>query len=542
MPDILTAATADQYAETLGGVIERVADRFARATQPFSGASRAELQALVDGVDLDAPGIGTPEALREIDELFLEHAVWFHDPAYLAHLNCPVAVPAVAAEAIVSAVNSSLDTYDQSAIGTLMERRLVEWTAGRIGFPDGDGVFTSGGTLSNLQALLLAREAALAAAQSEHGLSRAEALPRLVIAATEASHFSVQKSALLLGLADDSVELIDTDHRGRMEPRRARGIPRRPRRGRPHPDVRGRHRRHHRSWMHRPDRRHRRRVRPHAHLAARRRRVRVRPARLAHPTSPAGGHRARPLGHRRLPQELLPARVVERDHRARPERPRDDRLARRLPQPARERRAEPGRQVAADDATVRRAQALGDDPLGGRRRARRAIRPRCSTWPSRCTRALAASDDVELVAETDLSTVLFRYRPAGATDAECDTLVPLIRRVLFESGRAHLAKTVIDGRPCLKFTLLNPETTLDDVLAVVDARPAPRATPCATPSTSPTSSTSPTRGGRASEPRSTISSASASGRSTWASRASPSRSTSTRSSSTRPTRSAGTTA
>ena len=42
-----------------------------------------------------------------------------------------------------------------------------------------------------------------------------------------------------------------------------------------------------------------------------------------------------------------------------------------------------------------------------------------------------------------------------------------VRRVLFESGRALVAKTVIDGRPCLKLTLLNPETTVDDVRGVL---------------------------------------------------------------------------
>ena len=46
--------------------------------------------------------------------------------------------------------------------------------------------------------------------------------------------------------------------------------------------------------------------------------------------------------------------------------------------------------------------------------------------------------------------------------------MPLVRSVLFESGRAVVAKTVVDGRPYLKLTLLNPGTTLDDVRAVLD--------------------------------------------------------------------------
>jgi L-2,4-diaminobutyrate decarboxylase len=40
--------------------------------------------------------------------------------------------------------------------------------------------------------------------------------------------------------------------------------------------------------------------------------------------------------------------------------------------------------------------------------------------------------------------------------------------VLFDSGRALVAKTVIDGRPCLKLTLLNPDATLADIRGVLE--------------------------------------------------------------------------
>lgn len=83
--------------------------------------------------------------------------------------------------------------------------------------------------------------------------------------------------------------------------------------------------------------------------------------------------------------------------------------------------------------------------------------------------ALVAEDpELELVGSTQLSTVLFRYRPADLSAEDADALVPLIRRVLFESGRAAVAKTVIHSRPTLKLTLLNPETTIEQVAAVLD--------------------------------------------------------------------------
>ncbi len=80
---------------------------------------------------------------------------------------------------------------------------------------------------------------------------------------------------------------------------------------------------------------------------------------------------------------------------------------------------------------------------------------------------VAADPELELVGRTQLSTVLFRVRPDGADAATQDALVAGVRRVLFESGRALVAKTVIDGRPCLKLTLLNPETTVDDIRGVL---------------------------------------------------------------------------
>src|SRR5699024_753680 len=71
-------------------------------------------------------------------------------------------VPAVAAEAMLAAINTSVDTYDQSEVATLMERRLIDWTCDHLRFAAGDGIFTSGGTQSHLQALFLARENVLA--------------------------------------------------------------------------------------------------------------------------------------------------------------------------------------------------------------------------------------------------------------------------------------------------------------------------------------------------------------------------------------------
>ncbi|MHC2998268.1 pyridoxal phosphate-dependent decarboxylase family protein [Microbacterium sp. HJ5] len=462
MRDLLTRSTAGLYRSELARTSTIVARRVAAADQPFSGASRAELQRSVDAVGLDGAGVGTSAAIDEIDELFLEHAVWFHHPAYAAHLNCPVAVPAVAAEAVLAAVNTSVDTYDQSTVGTLMERRLLSWITARAGFTHGDGVFTSGGTQSNLHALFLAREAALGV----HEAPRRDILPRLVIFATASSHFSVGKSALLLGLADDAVIAVDDDGDGRMDPVALRGaiaatraVGRLPMavvatagttdRGVIDPlagiadacDDDG-------VWLHvdaaygcgllvSPSRR---------HLLD-------------------GIQRARSVTvdfHKSFFQPVSSSAVLVRE-------PIDlaagawyaDYL-----NPLEN--AEPN-QVDASLQTTRRfdalklwvtLRALGADRVG-------ELFDAVIDLAAETHDEVASDPELELVGRTQLSTVLFRVCPAGTDAATQDGLVAGVRRVLFESGRALVAKTVIDGRPCLKLTLLNPETTIDDVRAIL---------------------------------------------------------------------------
>jgi L-2,4-diaminobutyrate decarboxylase len=463
VPELLTSSTADLYRSLVAHTTSRVATRFAEATQPSSGASRAELQRQVDAVDLAADGVGTPTAIREIDELFLANAVWFHHPAYAAHLNCPVALPAVAAEAVLAAVNPSVDTYDQSTVGTLMERRLIDVATGWAGFSAGDGVFTSGGTQSNMHALFLAREAAIADARME----RAQALPRLVVFATASSHFSVGKSALLLGLADDAVIAVADDGEGRMLPAAldeavaaAVASGRLPMavvatagttdRGVIDPlsavaavcDARG-------VWLHVDA------AYGGGLLVSRRRRHLL-----------DGIERARSVTvdfHKTFFQPVSSSAILVRE-------PRDLAAGAWHADYLNPLENDEPNQVDKSLQTTRRFDALklwvslraiGADRIG-------EMFDTVIDLAATVSDAVDADDELELVGRSQLSTVLFRLRTPGPSPEEQDALVAGVRRVLFESGRALVAKTVIDGRPCLKLTLLNPETTLADVLAILD--------------------------------------------------------------------------
>lgn len=83
---------------------------------------------------------------------------------------------------------------------------------------------------------------------------------------------------------------------------------------------------------------------------------------------------------------------------------------------------------------------------------------------------LSARPDIEVLLDPPLSTLIFRYRPEelDLDDEALDALNAHVRAALSRHGEAVIAATRVDGRRYLKFTLLNPETTVDDLSAIVE--------------------------------------------------------------------------
>ncbi|MFD8674399.1 pyridoxal phosphate-dependent decarboxylase family protein [Streptomyces seoulensis] len=134
------------------------------------------------------PEHGDPDALRDLTHALAAGAADPADPLCAAHLHCPPLAVATAADLAVSALNPSLDSWDQAPAASALEARVTAALAARIGLAD--AVVTTGGTEANQLALLLAREA--------HGANL-----RLVCSA--AAHHSLPRAAWLLGLPDPVV-------------------------------------------------------------------------------------------------------------------------------------------------------------------------------------------------------------------------------------------------------------------------------------------------------------------------------------------------
>ncbi|MCS0603926.1 aminotransferase class V-fold PLP-dependent enzyme [Streptomyces sp. LP11] len=168
--DALAAGTRARRGPLPAGGPEEVAARLALATGDI------------------LPATGDPDALRILVHALAAGAADPADPLCAAHLHCPPLAVATAADLAVSALNPSLDSWDQAPAAAALEARVTRTLARAAGLAD--ALVTTGGTESNQLALLLARET--------HGAG-----VRLVCGAN--AHHSLPRAAWLLGLPEPVV-------------------------------------------------------------------------------------------------------------------------------------------------------------------------------------------------------------------------------------------------------------------------------------------------------------------------------------------------
>lgn len=163
-------------------------------------------------------GMGVQKSLDRMVELFLNKSLKVHHPHSLAHLHCPTMVTSQIAEVLINATNQSMDSWDQSPAGSLMEVQLIDWLRQKVGYGEGQaGVFTSGGTQSNLMGILLARDACIAKnwtndngqpwSVQRDGIP-SEAMRNVKFVCSENAHFSVQKNLAMMGMGFQSVVTV----------------------------------------------------------------------------------------------------------------------------------------------------------------------------------------------------------------------------------------------------------------------------------------------------------------------------------------------
>lgn len=163
--DILADLEADTSLE--------VGERFAAVTaRYFASTRRGDGQVstartpeeLARRFDEEFPVDGRPvaEIIERLEREVLADANKYYHPMYMGHqTSAPLAV-GVWMESVIGALNQSLAVAEMSPTATAIEHRLVRWLAKLAGYGESaGGTLTSGGTEANFTAMLAARNAAV---------------------------------------------------------------------------------------------------------------------------------------------------------------------------------------------------------------------------------------------------------------------------------------------------------------------------------------------------------------------------------------------
>lgn len=118
---------------------------------------------------------------------------------------------AIVGEWMAATINASMYTYEVAPAMTLVEREVIARMGRAAGWDKAEGLFTPGGSLANLMAMLLARQRMFPDAKA-NGLGAASP----VVFASGEAHYCVERAAVILGLGSKAVVHVPTDGYGRM--------------------------------------------------------------------------------------------------------------------------------------------------------------------------------------------------------------------------------------------------------------------------------------------------------------------------------------
>jgi aromatic-L-amino-acid decarboxylase len=176
--------------------------------QPSNGDTDAD--ALCHAMREGAPEDGT--ALEPLLDAFFHEwvprSLTTNGPGYLAYVPGGGIFPATIADMVSNVVNRFTGTRFGAPALVQLEANVLEWFRDWMGFPEAArGVFTTGGSMANFNAILCARERLLGP----------ELRSGVLYTSTQAHH-SVRKSAKLAGILADRVRSLPVDASFRLVP------------------------------------------------------------------------------------------------------------------------------------------------------------------------------------------------------------------------------------------------------------------------------------------------------------------------------------
>lgn len=169
-----------------------------------------KLKAIVP--EVSSEGVSSEELINELKTI-LSHSVSTIHPMFLNQLFGGFDEAAWAGEVASSLLNPTMATYEIAPILTVIEKRVVQELLQLMGFEKGEGIMVTGGSNSNLLAMLCARtEYNPSIRLTGFGHNRF----RVYVSAE--AHYSFDKAANITGIGTQNLIQIPSNDRGEMIP------------------------------------------------------------------------------------------------------------------------------------------------------------------------------------------------------------------------------------------------------------------------------------------------------------------------------------
>ena len=195
----------------LSTLIPAAVMEFVSALDARRVAPEASVDELVQMFDEPFPENGIPidHIIDRFRKQVAPNAMGVPSPRYFGQFN-PTPLPiGVWADTLSSMLNQNAGAWRNGPTSATIEARVLRWLCELLGYgPQSFGTLASGGSEANLISMKCARDNAHREIKNA-GIRVAGA--DLVIYASEQCHYSIEKSADILGLGRDSVRKISTD-------------------------------------------------------------------------------------------------------------------------------------------------------------------------------------------------------------------------------------------------------------------------------------------------------------------------------------------
>lgn len=186
----------------------------------------------------DNPAKKLADVIKGIIDDIAPHAVNVASPYFIGHMTSAIPFFMVHLQTIVTALNQNLVKLETSKVTSVFERQVLA-KIHRLIYNNNDafydfhiqnpestlGTFVEDGTLANLTALWVARNAFFQPKEGFDGVekegmaaaSNAFGIERCVVLVSQLGHYSLRKSGGVLGIGNKNFLSIDVDHNNRMD-------------------------------------------------------------------------------------------------------------------------------------------------------------------------------------------------------------------------------------------------------------------------------------------------------------------------------------